>query len=65
MGTLEKKRGEPRWHAAIGVQPRYATDLLVLLGHDQHLYMAIHERKIERHRWVQGITVQTSDPAEE
>lgn len=65
MGTLNKKRGEPRWHAAIWVRPRYVNDLLVLLGYQQQLYMSIHERKIERHRWIQSLTVQTGDPGEE
>lgn len=65
MGTLEKERGQPRWHGAVWAQPRYVNDLLVLLDHNQQLYLSIHERKIERKRWIQSITVQTSDPAEE
>ena len=65
MGTLDKVRGERRWRAAIWVRPRFTNDVLVLLGHGKQLYLSIHERKLERQRWVQGITVQTTDPAEE
>jgi hypothetical protein len=65
MGTLEKERGEPAWHGTIWAQPRYVNDLLVVLGHERQLYLAINERKIERQRWIRGISVQTTDPAEE
>ena len=65
LGSLAKERGEPRWHASVWAQPRYVNDLLVLLGHNQQLYLSIHERKIERQRWIQSITVQTSNPEEE
>lgn len=65
MGSLEKQRGEPRWHASIWAQPRYLNDLLVLLSHNQQLYLSIHERKIERKCWIQSVTAQTSDPADE
>jgi hypothetical protein len=65
MGTLQQERGEPRWHGTIWAQPRYVSDLLVLLGHNHELYLSIHERKLERRRWIQSITVQTTDPAKE
>jgi hypothetical protein len=65
MGTLEKVTGEARWHGTIWAQPRYVNDLLILLGHQRQLYVAIHERKIERQRWIQGVEIQTNDPADE
>lgn len=65
MGTLEKERGQPRWQGTVWAQPRYVNDLLVLLGHDRQLYLLIDERKMERQRWIQGISIQTTDPAEE
>lgn len=65
MGMLEKERGEPVWHGAIWAQPRYVNDLLVLLSHDRQLYLLIDERKIERQCWIQGVSLQTTDPAEE
>lgn len=65
MGTLEKERGESAWRGTIWAQPRYVNDLLVLLGHERQLFMAINENKIERQRWIRGISVQSGDAAEE
>ena len=65
MGSLDKTRSEPHWHGSVWAQPRYVSELLILLGHDKQLYLSIHERKVERQRWIQSISVQTSDPAEE
>lgn len=62
MGTLGKIQREPRWHGAIWAQPRYISDLLTVLGWDRELFMAIVERKVQRQRWIQGITVQTTRP---
>jgi hypothetical protein len=65
MGSLQKERGGTRWQGSIFAQPRYVTDVLILLGHQRQLYLAIHERKVARDRWIQSIAVQTTDPAEE
>lgn len=65
FGLLDKVRGEPRWTAWLQVVPRYMSDLLVLLGQDRQLYVMLHERKEKRVRWVQGMSLQTTDPAEE
>ena len=65
IATLDKIHGEPRWHSAIFVSPRFITDLLILLGHTRNLFVAIHERKLERQRWIQSVGLQTTDPAEE
>lgn len=65
IATLDKVHGAPRWHGAVFVSPRFITDLLILLGHTRKLFMAIHERKIERQRWIQSVSLQTTDPAEE
>lgn len=65
LGLVEKVRGERCWTAWLFVAPRFINDLLVLLGHQRHLFLALHERKIDRSRWVQGMTLQTSDPTEE
>jgi hypothetical protein len=45
--------------------PRFLNDALLLLGHGMNSFLAIHERKEKRSRWVQGVTLQTADPAEE
>jgi hypothetical protein len=65
MGTLHKARGEAHWRCTIWAQPRFTTDLLILLGRDRPLFLAITERKIDRDRWIQRVTLQTTDPAEE
>jgi len=65
LGVIEKVRGEPRWTGWIFAQPRFVTDLLVLLGQGRPLYLALDERKIERRRWVRSVALQTRDPAEE
>lgn len=65
LGLLSKTRGEPLWTGAIFVQPRYVTDLLVLLGQGQELFMAIDETKKERQHWIDDFSLQTTDPAEE
>ena len=65
MGSIEKVRGEQLWRATIWAKPPYISDLLVLLGYDQQLYLSINERKLGRRRWIQSISVQTSDPSQE
>ena len=65
LGYLEKIKGEERWTAGLFVAPRIVSDMLVLLGHERALYLAIHERKENRTRWIQGLTLQTVDPEEE
>jgi hypothetical protein len=65
LGLLQKVRGEARWTGWLRVAPRVVNDALVLLGHGKPLFMAVHERKDMRSRWVQGVRLQTNDPAEE
>ena len=65
MGFLEKVRGEARWTAWLRAQPRFVSDALMLLGQGRSVYLAIRERKEKRTRWVQGLSIQTTDPAEE
>lgn len=65
LGLIDKVRGEKRWTAWLFVTPRFVNDLLVLLGHQRKLFLSLHERKVDRSRWVQGVTLQSNDPAEE
>ena len=65
LGLLDKVRGETSWNGWIFASPRFVTDALVLLGRPETLFIAIHERKIDRARWIQRISLQTTDPAEE
>ena len=65
MGILDKVRGEQRWTAWVHATPRFVSDALALLSLRKELFLTIHERKIERTHWIQGITLQTADPREE
>lgn len=65
VGSLNKIKGEPRWTVALFVPLHFASDMLTLLGHQRTLFVALHERKDGRDRWVQGMALQTTDPAEE
>lgn len=65
LGLLEKVRGEPRWIAWLFVAPRFVNDALVLLGQGRNLFLAIHEHREKRARWIQAVSLQTADPEEE
>ncbi|TGV61079.1 hypothetical protein EN784_01380 [bacterium M00.F.Ca.ET.141.01.1.1] len=65
MGLLDKVRGEPRWMAWLHVSPLFANDALALVSSGRSLFLGIHERRSKRTRWIQGISLQTTDPAEE
>jgi hypothetical protein len=65
LGLLDKVRGETSWTGWIIATPRLVTDALVLLGKQETLFVALHERKIDRARWIQRVSLQTKDPSEE
>lgn len=65
MGLIEKIRGELRWTAWLRVSPLFASDALALVNSGQSLFLAIDERRAKRVRWIQGLSLQTTDPAEE
>jgi len=65
MGLINKMRGEPRWTAWAFVTRGFVQDALAILSLARPLYVSLHERKQNRSRWVQGLTVQTVDPETE
>jgi hypothetical protein len=65
FGLLNKVRGESAWTAWANVSSRLVSDMLTLVGTGRELYLAIEERKVSRSRWVDGIGLQTTDPAED
>ena len=65
IGVLEKIRGSRDWTGFAWVSPTIVSDMLKLLPHVKPLYLMIHERKIGRHYWMAGLTLQTTNPAEE
>jgi hypothetical protein len=65
LGLIEQRRGENIWAGWVFAEPKVVTDMLILLGQNQPSYLSINERKIERHRWIWHMSVQTDDPAAE
>lgn len=63
--TLNKRRGEKLWDAWVRLSPRLVSDMLVILSGDRPLYMSIHERKANRKRWIESISLQTTNPEDE
>ena len=65
FGLLDKIRGEAAWTGWVNVEARLVSDMLVLLMSGRPLFLAVEERKEGRTRWIDGITLQTTDPAGE
>jgi len=65
IGPLERVRGTKDWTGWCWVSPRTLSDMLALLPNVRPLYISIHEHKLGRHRFINALTLQTTDPAEE
>ncbi len=66
IGSLERQKGTQAWCGRVWVRSQTVTDMLVLLSsHTSPLFIAIHEHKMGRNCWIVGLTLQTTDPAEE
>lgn len=65
LALLQRLRGQPGWSAWIFAAPRLLSDMLTLLSSPRQLYLSVHEKKTGRERWVQSLSLQTSDPANE
>jgi hypothetical protein len=48
--------------ARITVPEQTLTEILILLTNVEHLYLEIHGRKIERMCWINGLSLQMTDP---
>ena len=64
LGSISKNRDIGIWQSVIWVKPRLASDMLVMLNQKRTLYLAIHETKKGRQRWVQSVGLQTTNPVE-
>ncbi len=62
FGLLNKMGGESRWTGWLFVPTGFVRDMLVLLGHGRDLFLALHERRSGRKRWIHGLSLQTNDP---
>ena len=65
LGLIEKVRRKKEWSGFCWVSPGTVSDMLTLLPHARPLYISIHERKVGRTRWINELTLQTMDPANE
>lgn len=65
IGIVDKVRGTQNWSGTAWVGPNTISDMLQLLTTVAPLYIFLHELRIARKRWIKGITLQTTDPAEE
>jgi len=65
IGPIQRVRGIGGWSGWCWISPRAVSDMLALLPNVSPLYISLHERKIGRNRWINGLTLQTTDPAEE
>ena len=54
---------ELAWTAWINLAPRLVSDMLVLLGMGERLYLAVLESRQGRDRWIRQLALQTINPA--
>ena len=65
LGMLDRRRGTGIWYSWVYVMPGLVHDMLLLLMQSRPLYISLHERKTGRERWIQSVSVQTTNPADE
>ena len=65
LGLLNKIRGESRWTGWLFAPTEFVRDMLILLSHGRDFFLALHERRSGRTRWIHGMSLQTNDPTEE
>lgn len=63
LGRIERFRGTKDWIGSCWVPNRTIFDMLSLLPNAWPLYIAIHERRVGRTHWINGLTLQISHPA--
>jgi hypothetical protein len=59
---LNRRRGTVDWEGAVWMPEQTITQLLMVLMPRKPLYLQIVVRTIDRERWLDSVTVQTSDP---
>jgi hypothetical protein len=63
--TIDRRRSDNVWAAAVFVEPRLVTDMLLILAGSRQTYLSLYEKKADRRRWVTNVTLQSSDPTAE
>jgi hypothetical protein len=62
IATLEKARGERRWTTCAFLPQATVDAMRQLMYATRPLYLAVHERKADRKRWAQSLSLQTRMP---
>ena len=62
IATLEKARGERRWTTCAFLPQATGDAMRQLMYATRPLYLAVHERKADRKRWAQSLSLQTRMP---
>lgn len=62
LGFVNKIRGEEGYAATVWVPRSVAADMLGELRSDRPSFLSIHERKVDRSRFVVGVTISSSRP---
>jgi len=65
IGHVQRQRETKVWIGWVWVPQRTVSDMLVLLSNVRPLYLALHELRVGRTRWIVDLTLQTSNPEEE
>jgi len=65
IGHIERMRGKKIWSGFAWVNQQTVTNMLTLLPTVSSLYLSMHERKIDRNRYIVGLTLDTKNPDEE
>ena len=65
LGVLERRRYDEVWYSYLFVEPAFCSNALAMIGLNRQLYLAVHEVKVERRRWIRGLSIQTTDPTDE
>lgn len=63
--TMFPGGGKRHFQTYLPVPPQLASDMLTALAAGAAPYMAIHEHKVGRKRWIDTLTLQNTHPAEE
>ena len=65
LGSLGRKRGPINWEGTVWLPEPTLMQTMIVLTNRQPLYLQIYERKIDRTRWIDGLTLRTTDPRED
>ena len=65
LAIMHKTRGESEWSVWFRVPLHFVSNMVQLLGQKEELFVALHECKFERKRWVRSIELKTTNPDEE